>query len=115
MMIRHFANMVREVEVTKYQPGRRVDGDWEKGEAVNETRKMIAIPITPAQLKQLPEGKYKAGDMRFYRKGTPVYRADDVITFNEVKYKIGDISDRAFDGNYTMYLAKREYDQSEEN
>jgi hypothetical protein len=72
---------------------------------------MIAIPITPAQLKHLPEGKYKAGDMRFYSKGSPVYKSDDVITSNGIQYQIGDIMDRSHEGNYTIYYGKRIVEQ----
>lgn len=114
-MLHHFVSLVRTVTVTKYVPGTRVDGDWVPGAPTDVDDKMICIPITPAQLKHLPEGKYKAGDMRFYRRGGPAYNDGDVVTVKNVKYRLGDISDRELDGNYTMYLGKRDYDQPGEN
>lgn len=111
-MLRHFAALVRKVTVTRYAQGQRVDGDWVAGAATDVPLEMICIPITPAQLKRLPEGKYQAGDMRFYRQGMPAFKDGDVVTYRSVRYQISDITDRELDGNYTMYLAKRDYDKS---
>jgi hypothetical protein len=111
-MLRHFAALVRMVSVKSVAPGLRVDGDWVHGTPTTVETSMICIPITPAQLKHLPEGKYRAGDMRCYHKGAPRFADGDVITVKNVQYAIGDITDRELDGNYTMYLAKRDYDQS---
>lgn len=110
-MLDWFGGEFRAVEVAKKAVGTHVDGEWIEGASANEPASVIAIPITPAQLKHLPEGKYKAGDMKFYAKGSPVYKSDDIITCDGIKYKIGDIMDRSDKGNYTIYYGKREVEQ----
>ncbi|MBN2157920.1 MAG: hypothetical protein JW807_00890 [Spirochaetes bacterium] len=110
-MLDCFAGEFRTVEVAKKAVGTHVDGEWIPGSSLDETASMIAIPITPAQLKHLPEGKYKAGDMRFYAKGPQIYASNDIITCDGIKYMIGDIMDRSAQGNYTIYYGKRVVEQ----
>lgn len=111
-MIEVFDNVSRTVEVKKFSPGAYANGEWTKGGETPGSTQMIAIPITPTQLRNLPEGKYKAGDMRFYHKGAPVYGQGDLILLGEVKFEIMDISDRFHDGGFTLYFAKRIYENS---
>lgn len=93
--------------VKKTTVGAYVNGEWVEGSEASDSAEMIAIPITPAQLRHLPEGVYQAGDMRFYHTGEAVYGPGDVFTVSGVNYEVKDIADRSFEGNFTIYLAKR--------
>lgn len=67
--------------------------------------------ITAQQEKRLPEGSYKAGDMKFYAAGSAAkYKSGDQIEFSGIKYRIGDISER-HEGGFVIYLAKRPYER----
>lgn len=112
-MLEAFGAETRSVAVVKKTTvGVYVDGEYSPGSDAEESVQMIAIPITPAQLKNLPEGAYQAGDMRFYHKGEAMYSAGDVFTVGGVSYKVRDITDRSFEGNFTIYLAKRVYEDA---
>lgn len=112
-MLNSFAAQTRSVAVVKKTTvGVYVDGEYSPGSETAETAQMITIPITPAQLKNLPEGAYQAGDMRFYHKGEAVYSPGDVFSVGGVDYKVRDITDRSFEGNFTIYLAKRVYEDA---
>lgn len=106
-MLLAFANLVRPVEVTVTSTGSLVDGEMIPGEETTETANFIAIPITPAQVKNLPEGDYTAGDMKFYQKAAPRYAKGTVITLNGVAFEVRDIMDRTFEGGFTVYFARR--------
>lgn len=106
MMSAFYDEMV-EVVITRYGAGSLLDGEFVPGEASTATERMAPIPITPAQAKLLPEGKYKAGDMKFYAAGAPVYRDGDIFQAGGSSFKVGDIMDRSAHGNYTIYFTKR--------
>ena len=76
--------------------------------------KMAPRPITLSLEKRLPEGSYKAGDMKFYVDGNVEFKSGDIIEYKNVKYRIGDIAERE-EGNYTMYMTARIYDQTRKN
>lgn len=92
-----------------------VEGGYVDGERVNESfldpapDKMVPRPVTVSQEKHLPEGRYKAGDMKFYADGSVKYKSGDQIEYAGIKYRIGDISDRP-EGDFTFYMGKRIYD-----
>jgi hypothetical protein len=112
-MLGSFGNEFRTVGVVKKTTaGVYIKGEWVPGDEAEESVEMITIPITPAQLKQLPEGAYQAGDMRFYHKGSAVYEPEDVFIVSNIKYQVRDITDRSFEGNFTIYLAKRIYENN---
>jgi hypothetical protein len=112
-MLENFGEEFKPVEVRRSEVGVLLNGEWMPGaEQAPETVSMIPIPITPAQLKNLPEGKYAAGDMRFYAKGPAVYKEGTVFEYKGVTYKLRDINDRDDHGSYTIYYAKREVEQS---
>jgi hypothetical protein len=107
-MLSHFKNEVRTVQVTRFSLGALVDGEFVPGTSTEpEPMEMVCIPITPAQLKTLPEGKYTSGDMRFYHTGAPVCSDGDIIAYDGVPYTVRDITDRTAIGNFTIYLAQR--------
>lgn len=114
-MLDNFGDEFKPVEVRQSEVGVLLDGEWIPGaKQTPETVSMIPIPITPAQLKNLPEGKYTAGDMRFYAKGPAVYKEGTAFVYKGITYKLRDINDRSDHGSYTIYYAKREVEQSTE-
>lgn len=104
----NLGNDYKFVKVYKYENGNYNDGEWTQGKktAINDI--MIPRPITPQQERRLPEGSYKAGDMKFYKRGEAVYKSGDVIEYNGNKYRIGDISER-HEGGFVIYFGKLEY------
>lgn len=72
---------------------------------------MVPRPVTLSQEKHLPEGKYKTGDMKFYKSGPVLYKSGDIIEHENIKYRIGDISSRS-EGGFVYYMGKRIYDQA---
>jgi len=101
-------NGYKLVKIYKYTAGMYVDGEWSKGTRTAIEDVMIPRIITPQQEKRLPEGAYKAGDIKFYKRGSIEYSSGDVIEYNGIKYRIGDISER-HEGGFVIYFAKREY------
>ena len=106
-MVDYFNEMKREVKVTKHADGKLVDGEWVDGDAAEVIDVMIAIPVTPASLRYLPEGSYTTEDMRFYHDGKTKYKANDVFCLGGVKYKVKDITDRSYEAESIIYYAKR--------
>jgi len=112
-MLEAFQTDMRAVTVVKKTTvGVYKDGEYTPGVETTETAQMVVIPITPAQLKNLPEGAYQAGDMRFYHRGKTVYASGDVFEVGGVRYMIRDVMDRSFEGNFSVYLAKRIYENA---
>lgn len=111
-MLDSFGGEFKPVTVTRSTVSVLTDGEWVPGaEEAPITVSMIPIPITPAQLKNLPEGKYTAGDMRFYVKGPAAYPDGTVFVYKGISYKVRDINDREDHGNFTIYYGKREVEQ----
>lgn len=108
--MRAFAGEYRGVKVHILTKGKNVDGEKSR-ESFSEPLpdKMVPRPVTLSQEKRLPEGRYKAGDMKFYAAGPVKYKSGDLIEYKDVQYRIGDISDRD-EGGYTFYMGKRKYD-----
>lgn len=111
-MLKFFVKYLRTITIIKYGSGNYVDGEWKSGTQQNQNVKMIAMPITPSQLRNLPEGAYQAGDMRFYAKGGALYNPGDIFVVDGIRYIVRDIMNRQFDGNFTVYYAKRDYDNA---
>ena len=110
--MRAFAGEYRAVKVHVLVKGRLVDGEKVEDSfeaAVDD--KMVPRPVTVTQEKRLPEGRYKAGDMKFYTEGSVKYKSGDLIEYKDVKYRIGNISDRE-EGAFTFYIGNRLYDQA---
>ena len=102
----------KDVKVHALKSGRYVDGEWVNAnfeDAIDA--KMTPRPVTLTLERKLPEGRYKAGDMKFYAIGKALYNSGDLIEYKGVKYRIGDISERD-EGNYTMYMTQRIYEQN---
>ncbi|MCL2154183.1 MAG: hypothetical protein FWH53_00820 [Leptospirales bacterium] len=101
----------QDVKVHVLAKGEYIDGEWQNAnfEAAIDER-MTPRPVTLTLEKKLPEGTYKAGDMKFYVAGKAAYKSGDLIGYKDIKYRIGDISERD-EGNYTMYMTQRIYDQ----
>jgi len=110
--MRAFAGEYRAVKIHVLVPGKNVDGE-RVPESFNDPvdDKLVPMPVTLTLEKRLPEGKYKAGDMKFYADGPVKYKSGNVIEYKEVKYRIGDIGDRE-EGGFTFYMGKRIYDQA---
>lgn len=110
--MRAFAGEYRDVKIHILAGGGYVDGE-KSAESFGEPApdKMVPRPVTLSQEKRLPEGRYKAGDMKFYAAGAAKYKSGDLIEYKEVKYRIGDIGDRE-EGGFTFYMGKRIYDQA---
>lgn len=109
-MLEHFANEVRQVSVTAYADGEYVDGEWVNGSAEGPVVcKMIEIPITPAQLRSLPEGRYTAEDKKLYHEplSGPLFPAGTLFEFDSVQYEVRDITDRRLLGGFVIYYVKR--------
>jgi hypothetical protein len=114
-MLEYFGDEFKPVEIRRSDVSVLLEGEWIPGESHEpETANMIPIPITPAQLKNLPEGKYVAGDMRFYAKGPAIYEEGTVFMYKGISYKLRDNNDRDDHGSYTIYFAKREVEQLSE-
>lgn len=107
-----FAGEYRAVKIHVLVKGGLIDGEKvaEAFEAPVDD-KMVPRPVTVTQEKRLPEGKYKAGDMKFYALGTLKYKSGDVIEYDEIKYRIGDSGLRP-EGGFVSYMGKRIYDQA---
>lgn len=102
---------MRSVLLITKGSGHYEQGEWISGhEGTPIELKMVVLPITPKQLKTLPEGVYTSEDKKFYLTGKPVLASDDILKFEDNQYKIGDISDRSFEGNYTIYYGKLLHD-----
>lgn len=107
-----FAGEYKDVNVYVQTEGHYDSGEWIAGSYLDPIPdKMTPRPVTPTQEKRLPEGKYKAGDMKFYVDGQAKYKSGDQIEYQGIKYDIGDISDRP-EGNFTIYMGKRIYDSN---
>ena len=106
------AGEYRDVKIHVLTQGEYLDGEWEHESFESPiATKMAPRPVTLTLEKRLPEGRYKAGDMKFYCAGGVEYKSGDIIEYKDVKYRIGDISERP-EGNYTMYMTTRIYDQT---
>jgi hypothetical protein len=111
MSVIDFKPEMRPVEVSVLTGENWIDGEWSPGHIDSTvTDSMAPIPITPAQLKNLPEGAYTAGDMKFYAVGKQ-YKRNDIICHNDIKYTIRDIMDRTDHGDYVIYYSRRLYEQ----
>ncbi len=112
-MLEYFNIEKRPVTVRQFSSGELVDGEWINGSALEpRTVFMIPIPITPAQLKNLPEGKYVAGDMRFYHHGSIPFPEGTIFEYKQASYVVRDITDRSDHGNFVIHLAKRLLEQN---
>jgi hypothetical protein len=102
----------KDVKIHVLTQGEYIDGEW-KNESFEPPvpTKMAPRPVTLTLEKRLPEGRYKAGDMKFYIDGGTALKSGDLIEYEDVKYRIGDISERP-EGHFTMYMTQRIYDQN---
>jgi hypothetical protein len=97
-----------------------IEGGYVDGEKVKESfeeakdTEMVPRQITATMERRLPEGRYKTGDMKFYRIGKVEYKSGDVIEYKNIEYRINDISERE-EGDFTMYMTQRIYDTTREN
>lgn len=108
-MFSYFKDMLRPVSIERAtQAGEYVGGEWQAAATQTQEDRMVAIPLTPGQLRNMPWGVYTSGDMKFYGEGRPKYEKGDIITFEGIKYVIRDITDRAFEGNFSIYMGKRQ-------
>ena len=107
--MRAFDGEYKPVKVHVLVPGSSVDGErTDESFLPPADDGLVPRPVTPEQEKRLPEGKYKAGDMKFYSDGSAKYKSGDLIEYTGIKYRIGDISDRP-EGGFVIYMAKRVY------
>lgn len=110
--MRAFAGEYRAVKVHILVKGGLVDGEKTDDSFQSPVdEKMVPRPVTLTQEKRLPEGKYSAGDMKFYALGPLKYKSGDVIEYAGIKYRIGDFGIRP-EGGFVSYMGKRIYDQA---
>ncbi len=96
-------------DVRKKTEGEYVDGEWIAGSLVEETALMVPRPISPQDVRRLPEGKYLSGSMKFYATDLSIgLRPGDVIIYKNIEYEVGDIWDRE---EFLVYIGKRLYEQ----
>lgn len=106
-MLEAFLQNFQDVSVVITQKTRvKGESTETQSEPINDS--MLVMPITPKQLKALPEGSYSTEDKRFYVFGAPEYKEKDIIYHNEVPFRIKDILDRSDDGDFTIYYGKKE-------
>lgn len=89
-----------------------VSGTYVSGEytevTVSGTRQLGIFPLTWKELRYLPEGSYNHQDRKFYEIGSGTLNKDDIILFQNDKFRITELTDRDFDGGYAAYLGKKE-------
>lgn len=113
-MLEFFHKDFRQVEAIKKDAGRWEQGEWHQGSGERLACEMIAVPVTPASSRNLPTGVYVSGDMKFYSEGRPALAAGDIIRIDDVSFRVRDIADRSFAGDFCVYYCKRLYEQDGE-
>jgi hypothetical protein len=72
------------------------------------TAKRLAIfPITFKDVQNASEGGYTMQDKKFYEIGSPSIPLKSIINFESEQYLTDQISDRNFEGNFSMYIGKK--------
>ena len=106
-MLENFKDEFQPVKVVRDSKGQYVGGEWVPNNDGEVETEMIVRPVTPSSAKMFPDGTYISEDKRFYAIGAPIYAQKDVIVFGNNRYSIKDITDRSFEGNFTIYFSKR--------
>jgi hypothetical protein len=68
---------------------------------------LACFPITFKDLKILPYEEYSTQDYKFYRVGTDLLELNSIITLDGTEYRVSSLSDRTFDGNFSIYYGKK--------
>jgi hypothetical protein len=103
-----FTGLWRNVTLIEYGPDQINKGERVRGTPAEFIVQLVVLRITPTQLRSLPEGQYKAGDLQIYGKTTADLREGLYLTYNGNRYRIDQIADRGFEGGYVKAYAKRE-------
>jgi len=90
----------------------RASGVFSMGEyvetTVSGTIELGVFPLTWKQLRYLPEGAYNHQDRKFYELGSGTLEKDDIILYQDDRFRIAELTDRNFDGGYAAFLGKKE-------
>lgn len=79
----------------------------EVAESFTESTLFLApFTLTPETLKYYPVGSYTYNDFRFYQIGAATLPERSIIAYNGNYYRVNEIKDRAYEGNYSHYMAK---------
>lgn len=88
--------------------GAYVNGEYVETLSASGVISLASFPLTFQQLRYLPEGAYNTQDRKFFEIGSGSLKKDDIILCDYGTFRINELSDRDFDGGYTVYLSKRE-------
>jgi len=83
-----------------------VDGEYVET-VVTGTKQLGIFPLTMKDLNYTPEGAYTLQDKKLYEIGSGTIAKKSILNLSDGNYRIDEWSDRSFDGNFTMYIAKR--------
>lgn len=107
-MMEYFPELTRIVSVTAITQGSYIEGEWVPGlTEPQENLRMVVMPITPRQLKNLPEGQYSTQDKKFYHKSNDEFREGTVFVTGNDRYEVKESTDRRIEGGFMLYMGKR--------
>lgn len=71
------------------------------------TKKLAVFLMNFKDIQNAGEGGYTSQDKKFYEIGSPSIPLKSIINFGSEKYLTDQISDRDFEGNFSMYIGKK--------
>jgi hypothetical protein len=80
------------------------------------TAKRLAVfPMNFKDIQNAGEGGYTSQDKKFYEIGFPSIPLKSIINFGDEQYLTDQVSDRNFEGNFSMYIGKKIDDSGEQD
>jgi hypothetical protein len=108
MMTNVYVSIIPFLREVSYQTVSQTTYEGEISETLStaSTIQLACFPITFKDLKVLPEGMYDLQDYKFYSVASTLLELNSIVTLSSMQFKITSLSDRIFDGGFSIYYGK---------
>ena len=107
-MIEVIAKRLRTATVDLFQSETYDDyGKLQQVFATGVSKRLAIFPLTFKDLQFESEGGYNRQDKKFYEIGEPSINQKSIVYFEDEKYLVDQVSNRLFDGGFSMYIGKK--------
>jgi len=90
-------------------------GELEQVFTTGVSKRLAIFPLTFKDLQQATEGQYTTQDKKFYEIGIPTLTLKSIVSFESEDYLIDQVSNRMFDGGFSMYMGKKIDDSGQQD